>query len=126
VRAPTKTVEEKLGLPPRPKKPLTPYFRFLQTVRPAMVKENPNLKAIEVVQRCAQKWTETPDSTKAKLNEDYQKDKIAYIKSRSDYEKNLSDEQKENLKIVKRGIAEGKQRRIYRKVSWEGKVNERN
>lgn len=123
VRAPIKTIEEKLGLPPRPKKPLTPYFRFLQTARPAITKENPKLSVIEVVQRCAQKWMETDESTKAKLNDEYQQEKIVYIKKRSDYEKNLTEEQKDNLKIIKKDVADGKQRRIYKKVS-EQKLND--
>lgn len=118
VRAPTKTVEEKLGIPPRPKKPLTPYFRFLQTMRPTVVKENPTLKTVEVVQRCAQKWLETDDATKTKLNDEYQKEKVTYIKRRSDYEKLLTDEQKENLKIVKKDLVESKQRRLYKKVKF--------
>lgn len=45
----TKSQEEKFGLPPRPRKPLTPYFRFLADVRPKVVKENPKLSVLEVV-----------------------------------------------------------------------------
>lgn len=33
-----------LAVPPRPKKPLTPYFRFLAQVREDAKKENPKLK----------------------------------------------------------------------------------
>lgn len=32
------------AIPPKPKKPLTPYFRFLGQVREDVKKENPNLK----------------------------------------------------------------------------------
>jgi len=31
-------------VPPKPKKPLTPYFRFLGQVREDVKKDNPNLK----------------------------------------------------------------------------------
>ena len=88
-------------------------------MRPTVVKENPSLKTVEVVQRCAQKWLETDDATKTRLNDDYQKEKVAYIKRRSDYEKLLTDEQKENLKIVKKDLVESKQRRLYKKVNFE-------
>ncbi|PSN54930.1 hypothetical protein C0J52_01675, partial [Blattella germanica] len=39
------TIEEKLGLPRKPKRPLTPYFRFMAEVRPTILKKNPHLKA---------------------------------------------------------------------------------
>lgn len=45
----TKSQEEKFGLPPRPRKPLTPFFRFLAETRPKVTKENPKLSTMEVV-----------------------------------------------------------------------------
>lgn len=116
VRIPRKTVEEKLGLPQRPKKPLTPYFRYLMTTRPAIMKENPNFKSVEAVQLCAQKWAEVDEATKKKLTDEYQKEKITYVKKRADYENSLTTEQKDSLKIVKQDIIESKEKRIYRKV----------
>jgi transcription factor A, mitochondrial len=120
VRLPTKSIEDKLGLPQRPKKPLTPYFRFLVEARPSFMKENPQMKAIEIVQLCAKKWSTIDEATKSKLTEEYQKEKIGYIKRRADYENGLTDDQKTSLKIVKQDLIDKSQRRIYKKVS---KVN---
>jgi len=39
-----KSVEEKLGLPLKPKKPLTPYFRFMAQIRPVLIQKNPQAK----------------------------------------------------------------------------------
>jgi transcription factor A, mitochondrial len=117
VRLPTKSIEDKLGLPQRPKKPLTPYFRFLVEARPTIMKDNPQMKAIEIVQLCAKKWSTIDEATKAKLTEEYQKEKIGYIKRRSDYENSLTDEQKTSLKIVKQDLVDKSQRRVYKKVS---------
>lgn len=38
------TIYEKLNLPAKPKKPLTPYFKFLSQARPALVREYPEAK----------------------------------------------------------------------------------
>jgi hypothetical protein len=38
------SLEEKIGLPEKPKRPMTPYFRFMAEVRPALMKNNPNVK----------------------------------------------------------------------------------
>lgn len=35
---------KEVQIPPKPKKPLTPYFRFLGQVRTDVQKQNPNLK----------------------------------------------------------------------------------
>jgi hypothetical protein len=35
---------EKLGIPPKPTRPLSPYFRFLAQIRPNLTKAHPNLK----------------------------------------------------------------------------------
>lgn len=117
IRQPPKTVEERLGLPLRPKKPLTPYFRYLLSIRPEIAKSNPQMKAIDVVTLCAKKWLDVDEATKKKLNDEYQKEKIGYLQVRTDYDKKLTEEQKESIKLVRKGIVESRERRIYKKVS---------
>ena len=50
--------------PDMPKKPLTTYFRFLGEVRPIVMKQNPNLKASELMKIMAQKYKELPVARK--------------------------------------------------------------
>nr|CAD7198384.1 unnamed protein product [Timema douglasi] len=38
------TLEEKLGIPVKPKKPLTPFFRFMGQIRPTVVQQHPGAK----------------------------------------------------------------------------------
>ena len=38
------SIEKSIGIPEKPKKPLTPYFRYLEKIRPGLVKDNPNVK----------------------------------------------------------------------------------
>lgn len=52
----SKSIEEQVGLPPRPKRPLTPYFRFMKQVRSNVVQENPKASAIDITKLVAQKW----------------------------------------------------------------------
>lgn len=115
-RSQSKSLEEKLGLPPRPKKPLTPYFRFLKDARPKMLQSNPNLKAIELVQACAKKWVDVDENTKKKLLDEYMKDKEQYVIRRAHYESRLTDDQKFELEAAKQDIVESREKREHRKV----------
>jgi len=110
-----KSLEEKLGLPLRPKKPLTPYFRYLVEVRPEMTKNNPKLSTLEIVQECAKKWANVDESTKQKLLIDYMKDKEQYIKQRAQYESKLTDEQKYEIEAAKQDLVESREKRAYKK-----------
>ncbi|CAG2057604.1 unnamed protein product [Timema podura] len=38
------TLEEKLGIPVKPKKPLTPFFRFMVQIRPKVVQQHPDAR----------------------------------------------------------------------------------
>ena len=107
---------EKLGLPPKPKRPLTPYFRFLVQARTQVQQSNPKLSTIEIVQACAKRWADVDESTKQKLTEEYMKDKEQFIKQRAQYESKLTDEQRYDIEAAKQDIEESKEKRAHRKV----------
>lgn len=50
------TYEEIRNLPQKPKKPLTPYFRFMKQIRPELTKEIPKAKLTDFVKECALRW----------------------------------------------------------------------
>lgn len=52
----TQNVEEKIYIPPKPKRPLIPYFKFMAKTRPELVKEQPNLKPSEMVREMSARW----------------------------------------------------------------------
>jgi len=118
----SKSLEEKLGFPPGPKKPLTPFFRFLGDVRPEVTKNNPKLSAREVVQECAKKWADADESTKQQLQNEYMKDKEQYVKQRAQYEAGLTDDQKYEIETAKKGhVASRDQRANKKELYLKGK-----
>lgn len=110
-----KTLEERLGLPPKPKKPLTPYFRYMQQMRPVILEQNPKIALPELVKLIASKWEQVDDKTKMKLQEDFKKDQVLYIEKRAQYDSKLSDEQRRDLKHLKQEISDAKERRAVKK-----------
>ncbi|KAG5684219.1 hypothetical protein PVAND_013457 [Polypedilum vanderplanki] len=108
------SLEEKLGLPPRPKRPLTPFFRFLVDNRPKIAKENPNLKPVDLIQLCAKKYADIDSEVRNKYHEEFLKEQEVYLKKRSAYENSLSDEQKFE-------IANAKQEKQDKKLKSEHK-----
>jgi transcription factor A, mitochondrial len=111
----SRTVEERIGLPPRPKKPLTPYFRYMQKQRPKLVEQNPKISLTDIVKICAKQWETVDEATKKKLDAEYQKEKITYIEERAKYQSKLTDEQRNELQTFKQEAAEAKEKRALRK-----------
>ncbi|XP_055386504.1 uncharacterized protein LOC129615367 [Condylostylus longicornis] len=109
------SLEEKIGLPPKPKKPLTPYFRFMKKMRDSVTAENPNAKAHEIVKILASKWENLDEINKKKLQEEYKKDQISYLETRTKYDSKVTDEQRGELKQLKQELADAKQKRAMRK-----------
>ncbi|XP_059617164.1 transcription factor A, mitochondrial [Phlebotomus argentipes] len=111
----TKTVEERVGLPRKPKKPLTPYFRYMMEIRPKMLAENKNWSVNELVQNIARQWKAVDEASKKKYEEDYKRDQALYLQKRAQYESKLTEEQRENIQLMKETMAEAKEKRAYRK-----------
>lgn len=115
-RFPSQTIEEQLGIPERPKKPLTAFLRFLNQHKAAVIKNNPHLRYLEIPQACAKKWYETDESIKSELQKQYQKEKIEYLKKLVEFESRLTDEQKARLKAYKKDLTEYREKRALKKV----------
>uniref|UniRef100_A0A1A9WVQ1 HMG box domain-containing protein n=1 Tax=Glossina brevipalpis TaxID=37001 RepID=A0A1A9WVQ1_9MUSC len=111
----TKSLEEQIGLPPKPKKPLTPYFRFMMENRPKIKIENPKLPPKDIVRLVSKKWESTEPSIKTQFQEKYQKDRLKYIETRTKYEANITDEQRKEMKQLKLEMREVKEKRLMRK-----------
>lgn len=113
-----RTIEDKLGLPKKPKKPLTPYFRFLQQARPDVVKQHPKASTIEVVKMIAEKWQTVDESTKKKLEAEFKQDQTSYVTKLAKYDALLTAEQREDIKNFKHEISETKVKREHKKVRF--------
>lgn len=113
--ASSKSLEDRLGLPPKPKKPLTPYFRFMKEMRPILIKENPTVPLTDVVKMIAKKWESVDEVEKAKLQDLYKRDQITYIEQRAKYDSKITEDQKRDLQKLRHEIAVAKERRAVRK-----------
>lgn len=52
-----KSAEDKLGLD-KPKRPLTPFFKFMAQMRPALLAKNPGISAKEAITWTSKHWHE--------------------------------------------------------------------
>lgn len=112
-------LEAKLGLPPRPKRPLSPYFRFLNENRLQVTKENPKLKNIDVIKLCAQKYRDDLDGvTKERYFKEFAKEQEDYARKRFQYLEKLTQDQKLSLAEAKDAIVDRRERIAYKKVKF--------
>nr|CAD7403500.1 unnamed protein product [Timema poppensis] len=105
------TLEEKLGIPVKPKKPLTPFFRFMGQIRPMVVQQHPGAKVTDYTKIIAQQWKKLEPPAKQKFEEEFKKEMIHYIAVRVSYENSLTDQQKKDLQKAKEQKVESKQQR---------------
>lgn len=111
----SKTLEERVGAPPRPKKPLTPYFRFMRDMRPKLIDQDPKISQIEIVQELSRKWATVDPQLKQKLQSEYKKEQEIYVAQRTKYDAKLTDEQRSNIKQLKQELLDAKERKQLRK-----------
>lgn len=114
-----KTVEERIGVPIRPKRPLVPFMRFYKEIRPSLVQENPAQKMGALAQLAASKWKVTDQLTKDRYNEDFRRDQEVFLKEIARYQNTLTDEQREKVKQMKLLISEKRKSREKRQKARE-------
>ncbi|VEN60781.1 unnamed protein product [Callosobruchus maculatus] len=106
-------------IPDKPKKPLTPYLRFLEKHRPSIIKENPNLKHVDVIRRCADTWNSLSEAEKEKYKQNYKLDCEKYVEKLSDFNNSLTDEQRSFLEATSKNEKRKRQKRRLRKLFKE-------
>lgn len=103
-------------MPQKPKRPVSPYVRFLVSSRSQVLQSNPKLSSPEVFQACARKWAHADKKIKKKLTEEYEKDKENYLEQIARYKKELTADQKQMIADAKENSLESKHKRAFRKV----------
>lgn len=88
----------------------------MKEMRPSVLKENPNLKALDVVRALAEKYKSIDPAMMKRFEKEYQKDQEEYLKQKHIYETKLTIEQKQNIQDAKEAIADRKERLAYHKV----------
>lgn len=104
-----KSLEEKLGLPVKPKRPTTPYFRFMHEMRPTLQAKNPKLKSTELVAMIGKMWTSLDDAKKEKFSKGFKDEMLAYTNVMAKYRDSLSDD---DIRKIKETKDEAKERKL--------------
>lgn len=113
-------MEEKLGLPTKPKKPIAPYFRFVNENRPSVVAKHPKLKSFEINAILGKMWHALDAADKENFTKGYKTELIEYYANEyTKYKSSLSDDDKRKIRemkseIKKRRIVVAQQRRLRR------------
>lgn len=110
------TAEEKIGLPAKPKRPITAYFRFMKHMRPEIVGKNPNLKLVEITKLLAQEWQKADANVKEKFEKEYQKSYQEYQTAKTTYLSSITDEQKKLIENAKNEAQFLKEKRLHKQV----------
>ncbi|XP_041982010.1 transcription factor A, mitochondrial [Aricia agestis] len=105
-----KSAEQMLGID-KPKRPLTPFFKFMAQMRPALLAKNPGMTSKEAITWSSKHWQELDAETKSQMVKEYEKDMEDYKKIKKLYESSLSEDQKEEIKRVKEEIAAAREKR---------------
>ncbi|KAF2883326.1 hypothetical protein ILUMI_22828 [Ignelater luminosus] len=113
----TKTREKlkNLKIPEQPKRPLTPYFRFLTEKRGLVQKQHPGWKLGEIAKQCAEDWKNLSKDVKEKYQQDYNDEAKIYEHKQEQFKLSLTKEQQEALSSAQKEKRQTKKKRIMRK-----------
>jgi len=91
--APTKGKKKRKKKDPNaPKGPLSAYIMFSQSERESIVKENPEMKATEIMRESGKRWAALDEASKKKWNEQAAEAKAAHKIAMKEYEANKKTE----------------------------------
>ncbi|XP_060521263.1 transcription factor A, mitochondrial-like isoform X2 [Cylas formicarius] len=119
LRRATKEKLENLHLPDKPKRPTTPYLKFINEHRAIVKEENPEFKPTEVVKKCAQLWNSSSSSVREKYMQTFKEELKQYTAKVKTYSASLTEEQQQLLKEIEKEKKHDKQRRLQRQLFRE-------
>lgn len=85
---------EKNILPPKPKKPLNPYFLYLQSVRDKLQREYPNMKRTEFIKKASQEWAKIDPTIKQQFQKQHDDEYAMYKQKLENYNNSITEEQR--------------------------------
>ncbi|XP_037025090.1 transcription factor A, mitochondrial-like [Bradysia coprophila] len=107
-----KSVEKIMG--PRPKQPLSPYFRFMLQIRPQVIAENPHLKRNKLHTIFSEKWKSLDADQKAIFSAEYRNGMSKYLKEIWEYNRKMSENDFKQMQKELQDTADKKQIKLYR------------
>ncbi|KAI4502825.1 hypothetical protein M0802_001869 [Mischocyttarus mexicanus] len=118
----TKKFVENSLFPNKPKRPLTPFFRYMKEIRPRITSEYPGHKSSDIVKLISQRWATEDPGYKFKLNKEYDIEYKEYMNKIVEYEKTITPEQREHYIMTKRNINKKKDKPEFLKmlsIQWK-------
>lgn len=88
-----KTLEKKLGFSLKPKKPLSPYFRFMEEVRPSVTAARPHIKPKDMYPVISTMWNSLDATAKEKYVIEYKNELLKYSDIIENYNRQLTEDQ---------------------------------
>lgn len=92
---------EKLGIPLPPKKPLSPYMRFIKELRPKVVQNRPDLNTKDIVRVMAEEWRNSDSEVKKSYQKKYLLETQDYLVSLEQYKNSITPEQRDLIETTK-------------------------
>lgn len=80
------------------------------------MKQNPKLAVPDIIRQLAKKWESVDEQIKAKYAADFKTDQIKYVEERAKYDSKLTEEQKDEIRMLKQEVVESKEKRALKKV----------
>lgn len=111
-----KSITEQLGIPCPPKRPLTPYIRFLVHSQADLRRKFPDVKYKEVCKKVLHLWQNLSFDEKNEWSLAYKKEKAVYDAKYKDYLMMLTPEQTQRIKELKFKLSEEKRRVSDKKI----------
>ncbi|KAJ6648937.1 Transcription factor A, mitochondrial [Pseudolycoriella hygida] len=105
------SVEEMLGHPPKPKRPLMPFFLYMKDIRQSTKISKETLTTHEILRIIGEKWRSLDASTKEKYSEEFCREIAAYSEQLSEYKKQLAKEDLLKIQEARKNIAKEKEKR---------------
>lgn len=102
-------------LPPRPKRPVNAFIRYVQSVRSSLHAKNPKASPADISKLAATQWQVLDAASKSKLEEEYKKEQAVWLEENAKYLSQLTDQQKEEIRQTRAEKTEEKAKREYRK-----------
>ncbi|XP_059468635.1 uncharacterized protein LOC132192611 [Neocloeon triangulifer] len=114
-----RSVEAKLGIPSKPVKPLSAFFRFAAQLRPNLLKSHPDLKATQVSKVAGVEWLKLNAQQKQQYETPYKKEYNTYLQAMDKYKSSLTEEHKSKINEAEQEIKQKKTRREIKQKSEE-------
>uniref|UniRef100_A0A182TCJ6 HMG box domain-containing protein n=1 Tax=Anopheles maculatus TaxID=74869 RepID=A0A182TCJ6_9DIPT len=95
------------------------YIRFVQGIRSSLASANPKASPTDISKLAAVKWQSLDQASKAKYEEEYKREQAVWLQKNAKYLSQLTDAQKEEIKLERQQRNEGKVKREQKRLLKE-------